>query len=256
MAFRIILALLALAAGGGARAYTYVFPRDGLSSADEAFVLFVDSCGDPHLDPSHPPSVRRDGSTIGVDIYVVPSLEVCFSAGPPPILLPIALGRFPRGGYTVRTREIVSNENEFRVLHLDWQELRVRDTPNRAVSGTWFDAEHPGAGVVVNLVDTPGEPEPRAFVVVATLDADGRPAWYTGVGSFADARLDVALTLGGDAAPSRRGTFTYDGCGRARFQVDDPTLRFPIGDAPLRQLTAIPGLLPCEPPTYFPLEWH
>jgi hypothetical protein len=246
--------LLLCLGANAASAATYVFPRNGLSSADEAYVLYTEACGLPDRDATRAPEIRREGQIIRVDLYRVrpQQPDICFSAGPPPTLHPIALGRLPEGFFSVEMREHVRDHDAtvYTLLDSNYEGLEVAETPNPAISGGWYDPTRSGTGVFINLVPSPGQFEPLALLVLSTLDAAGTPVWYSGAGTFSNATLDIALTRGGDAATTARAIFRYEGCGQATFRVDGPPLRFPVGETPVTQLTRTLDVAGCSPSTY------
>jgi hypothetical protein len=71
-----------------------------------------------------------------------------------------------------------------------------------------------------------------------------------GLGSFAEARLEVALSLGGGGTTGAVAVFEYTGCGRATFSVSNLDVRFPAGTSTLQQLTGVVGVAACEPPLH------
>jgi hypothetical protein len=260
MNVRIPLALVGLLVAGSASAASFVFPRNGLSAVDEAFVLYTDSCGQPDTDPMRAPEIHRDLSQITVDIYLAEpeSPVVCIATFAPPVLKRVSLGRLTKGFYSVRMREYVRPfaSTVYTLRDESFEGFEVRNTPNPDISGTWYDPTAAGTGLVINLVPSPGLLDPRAFVILATVNAAGQPVWYSGVGVFVDARLEVSLTLGGATAPAGVGVFEYDGCGRAHFRVDNLALRFPAGRASLQQLTQTVGVSACTPPLFEPAGWR
>jgi hypothetical protein len=249
-----VLAAVLLAPAGPAAATTFVFPRNGLSSADEAFVLYTDNCGRPHPDPQRVPEVRPVAGGFEVDVYLEDPdpTEICLAAPPPNALRRVPLGRLALGFYSVRMREHVRpfGGTGYTLLSTKFEGLEVRATPNPAVSGTWFDRTRSGTGVMINLVESAGALEPRVFVILNTLGSAGQPLWYWGLGTFADARLEVPLSLGGGGATGAVAVFEYTGCGRATFSVSNLDVQFPAGTSTLQQLTGVVGVAACEPPLH------
>lgn len=231
----------------------FVFPANGLSSADAAYVLYGEKCGSPRTDPQQSPQVLREGNRITVDIYLLrPVDEVCTAVVLPPTLVPVALGPLARGTWDIRRRLWVRDPDDraHRPLHDSASLLTVGDVPNPAVSGVWFDAGRNGEGLVVTLLPAAAGNAPQGLLYFAAKDNGGRAQWFTGVGSFVDGVLTVALAPGGDPglAPTAQATFRYEGCGRAsfRFAPAQPTLS--TFEASYRQLTAVQGLPSCVPP--------
>jgi hypothetical protein len=231
----------------------FLFPANGLSSADAAHVLYGEKCGSPRTDPQQAPQVIRDGNRITVDIFLVrPVDEVCTAVVLPPTLVPVALGPLAKGTWDVRRRLWVRDPDDrvHRPLHDAASLISVGDVPNPAVSGVWFDAARGGEGLVVTLLPASEGNAPQGLLYFAAKDVAGRAQWFTGVGSFVDGVLTVALSPGGDPglAPSAQATFRYQGCGRASFRFAPAQPSLSTFEASYRQLTAVQGLPSCVPP--------
>ncbi|MBB5208162.1 hypothetical protein [Chiayiivirga flava] len=240
-------------------------PAVPASTADMFYALFATNCGKPRLDPANPPVVTRgapaEGSQGVVETITVaysllpPESDVCPAVLQPDALTAIELGHLQRGTTLVlQTFDLVGEDD---LAYVDW--AVVGHTPDPAVSGTWFDPDAPGTGVSLSLAPDAGHAEPTAVLFLATLSPDGAPLWLTGAGKFEDAVLTVPLTRSSAAgsAPvqtTAAGTarFEYLGCGDAVLSVDGVEVRFPDGDAALRQLTTTFGLDDCKPPTTRP----
>lgn len=252
----LLLALLATTAQAQSpdppdRLYDFGYPQNGLSSKDEAFVLYADNCGRPHVDPTRAPTVRREELAWVVDIYLVAiEDEVCLAVLSPDAMLAVSLGNLSKGWHQVERRLHVrpsgAGPHETRFLYSNWSSFTVGDTPNPALSGAWYDPAQPGTGLFINLLPTQqGELDPRAVIYLANLDASGRPSWSTGIGQFVDASMQVELREGGAGGAVRTMSFAYQGCGRAQMSFADA----PAEVADLAQLTTINGLDSCNPPT-------
>lgn len=251
-----------------------VHPANGGSTADTFYALFANRCGSPTLDPRQVPQITRgpsdeDSGNAGfveeIDIHyflVAPDGDVCPAVVLPDTLTPVSLGHLQEG--------VTAISHTFSIRDADGEAYRdvaltvldsvvVGDTPNAAVSGTWFDPTTPGVGVSLSLAPDAGHNEPTAVLFLATLSREGESLWLTGSGKFVDATLQVALTRSSagaqgdiDTAPAGTATFDYLGCGETRLAVEGVDVRFPVAEATLRQLTHTFGLPPCEPPTTRP----
>lgn len=252
-----------------------VHPANGGSAADTFHALFASNCGTPTLDPRQGPQITRGPSDEGsgntgfveeIDIHyflVAPDGDVCPAVVLPDTLTPVSLGHLQEG--------VTAISHTFSIRDADGEAYRdvaltvldsvvVGDTPNAAVSGTWFDPTTPGVGVSLSLAPDAGHDEPTAVLFLATLSPEGESLWLTGSGKFVDATLQVALTRSSadtqgaaiDTTPAGTATFDYLGCGDARLAVDGVEVRFPADESMLRQLTHTFGLPPCEPPTTHP----
>lgn len=251
--------------------YHDIHPANGGSTADTFYALFPVNCGIPMLHPDRPPVVTRtppgDGVTgaveqVFIEYFVVdPGDVVCPAVMLPDTLIPIEIGHLLEGETSImQTFTLVDTAGEpsghpVGVSWLHW--ALVRDTPNPAVSGTWFDPTAPGVGVSLSLAPDPGQDKPTAVLFLATLSPEGEPLWLTGSGKFEDATLQVALTRSSagaqgdaiDTTPAGTATFEYLGCDEARLSVQGIDVLFPTGDATLQQLTHTFGLPSCQPPT-------
>jgi hypothetical protein len=230
--------------------YDFGFPRNGLSSKDEAFVLYADNCGRPHVDPTRAATVLREETGWVVDIYLVAvEDEVCLAVLAPDTVLAVSLGNLPKGWHQVQRRLHVrpsgAGPHQYQLLYSNWSGFTVGDTPNPALSGAWYDPAVPGTGLFINLLPTmQGEFDPRVVVYLANLDPTGRPTWSTGIGQFIDGAMRVELREGGVAGGVRTMTFAYQGCGKAQMSFADAPARV----ANLSQLTTVNGLDSCNPP--------
>lgn len=256
---RTAVALALLGAGAAANAQApdgveeFLFPTNGLSSADVAYVLYGEKCGSPRTDPSQAPQVLREGTRITVDIYLVrPVDEVCTAVVLPPSLVPVSLGNLARGTWEVRRRLWVRDPEDraHRPLGESTSLLTVGDAPNPAVSGVWFDAARGGEGLVVSLLPAADGSPAQALLYFAGKDVAGRAQWFTGVGTFVDGVLTVSLSPGGDPglAPTAQATFRYQGCGRATFRFAPAQPSLGTFETSYQQLTAVKGVPSCTPP--------
>lgn len=240
-------------------------PYNGGSVADTFHALFYEVCGHPVPDSRRPPEIvrRPPQSTantveeITITHFVEPS--ICPGVPLPGFLIStFEIGHLQKGTTAVFHRLVPLDANgqpaetpiETRV-----ELVYVGDTPNIAVSGTWFDPATAGTGVSLSLSgDAAGIMTGVLFL--ATLDAAGAPLWLTGAGQFEDAVLTVPLTrsgLAGDGSIASESvghaTFEYLGCGTARLSVDGVEVRFPDSEgSPLQQLTGTTGVPSCLPP--------
>jgi hypothetical protein len=239
---------------GAASAAAYVFPRNGLSAQDEAYALFTETCSEEPADLVREPDVQRTDTGFVVNFYRMrPAQEhFCFTPAPPPSLYPVLLGRLPKGEVVVEMRDHVRNHNSdvYTLIATHREKLKVGNTPNPAVSGSWYDPASSGTGLFISLMPTRRQPDPRAMMVLNTVDQDGNAVWYSGVGTFADGTLTVSMTRGGQTTPSATGVFQYDGCGRGAFELLGQFPRFPVGKTPVLQIARTLDAGGCEPTQY------
>jgi hypothetical protein len=227
----------------------FLYPQNGLSSADEAFVMYADNCGRPHPDARRRATVSREQDAWVVDIYLVmEESEVCFAALMPDNLFSISLGNLPKGYQPVRRRlHLRQADGSYLLVYTSSASFNVGDTPNPSVSGAWYDPSASGTGLFINLLPVmQGDFEPQVVVYLAVVDPAGAPVWFTGVGKFVDAKLFVNLRQGGSNPAMRTLTFDYKGCGRGQMGYVDT----PAWSAALSQLTTVNGLASCRPPQY------
>lgn len=251
--------------------YHDIHPANGGSTQDTFYALLPSNCGLPTMHPDFPPVVTRSAPTEGtvgvvegIDIeyfLVGPGDVVCPAVVTPDTLIPIEIGHLSKGTTMVMQRFTLVDEDGDPIgspLQQSWVHFAtVGDTPNPAISGTWFDPSAPGVGVSLSLAPDPGHEEPTAVLFLATLTDEGEPLWLTGSGKFVDATLEVALTRSSDddrdgtveTAPAGTATFEYLGCDSAQLSIDGVEVRFPADDDALRQLTHTFGLPGCRPPT-------
>lgn len=241
----------------------FVWPRNGASSADDVYALYADNCGRPHPDPQRPATHALDAATrtLTVDIYLQePATTICPAVVQFDTLHAVSLGKLARGTYTVVRRLHVraAAGGEHRLTLETTDGIVVGDTPNPAVSGTWFDPRTAGSGLFVNLMasEDPNVPSGEALIFVLTQRGSGAPVWLGGTGRFVDATLVAGLQPAGatdGTAPAATATFRYLGCGSARLSLEgDTDVLFPSGDAAIMQLTATGGLPGCTPPVQRP----
>jgi hypothetical protein len=229
----------------------FTYPRNGLSSADEVFVLYGDNCGRPHPDPTRAPTVAREPSGWIVDIYLVDnrSLELCLASLAPDRLFRVSIGALPMGINTVTRRLHVRqpNESTHQLVYTSSTIAEVRSTPNIAMSGAWYNPAASGTGLFVNVLPPmPGMLEPLVLIFLADDDASGRSVWSTGLGQFVNATLRIEMREGGNSGALRTLNFIYQGCGKAKMSFQDAPNSF----TPLAQLTLINGVASCSPPEY------
>lgn len=261
----LLLPLASVQAQSEAEQGPLLHPADGGSIVDTFYSVFRTHCGLPRLHPLRAPDVRREppDSTTGtveeitVTYYVTAPETICPAVLPIEVRTPIEIGRLKKGTSAVVQVYVTLDDDGNPVVppvtstYIAWAE--VRNTPNLAASGTWFDPSAPGTGVSLSLADSGGS-EPTAVLFLATLDDAGAPLWLTGAGTFEDAVLTVPLTRSAPTAdgigtePAGTATFAYLGCGAARLTVDGVEVRFPdAAGADLQQLTTTAGLPSCAP---------
>ncbi len=227
----------------------FLYPQNGLSSADEAFVMYADNCGRPHPDARRPATVTREQDAWVVDIYLVlDEPEICFAALAPDSVFPISLGNLSKGYQPVHRRlHLRQADGSYQLIYTSSASFNVGDTPNPSISGAWYDPATSGTGLFINLLPVmQGNFEPQVVVYLAVLDPAGDPTWFTGVGKFVDAKLFVDLREGGNRPTTRTLTFDYKGCGRGQIGYVD----LPGWAANLSQLTTVNGLAACRPPQH------
>lgn len=236
----------------------FVYPRNGAAASDEIFVLYADNCGRPHPE-ARATDVVRNGDRIEVDLYLQePESPICPAVFLPDELHRVSLGRLPRGNYQVVRRLHVRafGGSQYRLELESHDAISIGDAPNPAASGTWYDLQAPGLGMVLNLLPAAsGAERGDALIFLATRRTTGESVWMSGMGHFVDGVLSVPLrraeTPTGVAADAT-ATFTYLGCGAGTLRVSDTSLQFPLGTAALQQLTKSDGLLDCRPPALRP----
>jgi hypothetical protein len=227
----------------------FLYPQNGLSSTDEAFVMYADNCGRPHPDTRRPATVSREQDGWVVDIYLVmDEAEICFAALAPDSLFSISLGNLSKGFQPVRRRlHLRQADGSYQLVYTSSSSFNVGDTPNPSMSGAWYDPSASGTGLFINMLPVmQGDFEPQVVVYLAVLDPAGDPTWFAGVGKFVDSRLSVNLREGGNNPTTRTLIFDYEGCGRGHIRYLD----LPGWSANLSQLTTVNGLASCRPPQY------
>lgn len=119
------------------------------------------------------------------------------------------------------------------------------------VSGTWFETDSPGQGLLVSVLS-----DDRMLVFWFTYDPDGRPLWLLGDGTFSGgtAELDVIYdpagpSFGPDFDPDEFvaeswGTFTlrFLSCSEAVFDWASTLTEFGSGQQQLSRLSTTAGL--------------
>lgn len=236
----------------------FVYPRNGAAASDEIFVLYADNCGRPHPE-ARATGVVRNGERIEVDLYLQePEFPICPAVFLPDELHRVSIGRLPRGNYTVVRRLHVRafGSSTYRILLESHDAIAIGDAPNPAASGTWYDQQAPGLGMVLNLLPAASSAERGdALMFLATRRTTGESVWMSGMGHFIDGVLSVPLRRAEtptNVAADATATFTYAGCGAGTLRVSDATLQFPLGTAAVRQLTKSEGLADCHPPALRP----
>ncbi len=240
----------------------FVYPRDGASPLDDIYVLYADSCGRPHPDPTRAADIQIVDGLVNVDIFLVePELPVCIAVFLPDRLVATPIGRLARGTYDVRRRLHVREfgGSGHRLVLESFDSITVGHAPNPAVSGTWFDPLAPGAGVVVNRLPTATDEDADAdaptILFLATRLANGQAEWLSGLGSFVDGVLSVPLRRSTNAAngsADATAVFRYLGCSQSTLEVSGLDLEFPRGNATLQQLSGTAGVAGCRPPSVRP----
>lgn len=236
----------------------FVYPRNGAAASDEIFVLYADNCGRPHPE-ARASQVVRSGERIEVDLYLQePEFPICPAVFLPDELHPVSIGRFPRGNYSVVRRLHVRGfgGSQYRLVLESFDKLAIGDAPNPAASGTWYDRQAPGLGMVLNLLPpASGAERGDALIFLATRRTTGESVWMSGIGRFVDGVLSVPLrrpeTPTSNTADAT-ATFTYTGCGAGTLRVSDTSLQFPLGTAALQQLTKSDAVPDCRPPALRP----
>jgi hypothetical protein len=240
----------------------FVFPRNGASPADEIHVLYADNCGRPHPDERRAATVTRSGFQVVVDIYLAqPESPFCLAIASPDTLYPVSIGTLAKGLYSVTRRLHVrpADMDEYSLLSESIDSILIDDTPNPAISGTWFNPDASGTGIVLSLVANP-DPNTRSdagLLFIATQTLSGEPEWLSGIASFDSGVLTVPMRRAGtpgSAAADATAVFTYLGCGEATLSATAEDLVFPQGEETLMQLSKTDGLAGCNPPTERPVD--
>lgn len=125
---------------------------------------------------------------------------------------------------------------------------------NPGVSGTWFDPEQSGHGLVIEVLN--GN---RLLASWFTFDADGNQAWFGGAGVYSgnSVTLDFNQPLGGrfipnfdpaqvNRAPWGTATIRFTSCNSGRIEFNSSRPGFGDGSMALTRLTALAGLN-CNP---------
>jgi len=123
-------------------------------------------------------------------------------------------------------------------------------TVSPAISGGWFNPDHDGEGLTIEVLD--GE---RAVVIWYTYDTQGNQVWILGVGQIDGDRIEVNdahFTSGGVFGPTfdpadvvrhdwGRIELVFDGCDSALLEYQGPPA-FGSGSLPLQRLTTVRSL--------------
>ncbi len=116
-------------------------------------------------------------------------------------------------------------------------------------SGTWFDPEKPGQGVMLEVLEGG-----RALVAWYTFDVEGRPLWLYGLGEIGTHSVQATLhrASGGRFPPAfdpsqitvtpwGEATLTFTGCDAGSFAWAPTEAGFSAGEMPLARITGLQG---------------